>query len=280
MSAQVLWLVLFAALLHAVWNAAVQHGVRRRIPSAAVFIGAGIVCAFAAPWVALPGAQSWPFIVASALTHASYSVFLGYAYRTGDFSHSYPLMRGTPPLITAAAVALVAGETVTTAQFLAMVVLCAGIVSLVFEGRLRKAAFMASIGWAMLVAASIALYTTIDGIGVRVSGDALSYIVWLGLLEGLALSVQVLAMQGRETFFSILRNWQLTLMVGFLSIAGYGIVVWAMVRAPIALVAAARETSVIFAVLIGVVAFKERLTRVRIASIALVAVGLVAMRLA
>jgi drug/metabolite transporter (DMT)-like permease len=130
------------------------------------------------------------------------------------------------------------------------------------------------------VAVTIAVYTTLDGLGVRRSGSPLGYVVWLCLLEGLALSVLVLATQGVPMLVTVVRTWKLTLVGGSATLASYGLVMWAMTQAPIALVSAARETSVIFAVLLGVVAFKERLTRTRLLSVALVVAGLVTMRLA
>jgi drug/metabolite transporter (DMT)-like permease len=279
-SAEVLWVVLLAALLHALWNAAVKHSVKGRLPSAAIFIGAGIVCVFLVPWVPVPAAGSWPFLLGSVVTHGFYSVMLGRAYRFGDFSHSYPVMRGVPPLLTVLLVGLFTEEILSGRQQLAMLVLCLGILSLVFESGFRQSARMASVGWALLVAVSIAIYTTLDGLGVRLSGSAAGYVVWLTLLEGVVLAVLVLVTQGAPMLVAVVRSWRLTLVGGCTSLLGYGLVLWAMTHAPIALVSAVRESSVIFAALIGVVAFKERLTPTRVIAIALVLAGIVAMRLA
>ena len=280
MSAEVLWVVLVAALLHALWNAAVKHSVQSRLPSAAIFIGAGMVCIVLVPWVPVPHGPSWPFLLGSVATHFFYSVMLGRAYRVGDFSHTYPVMRGLPPLLTVPLVALFIDESLSARQLAAMLVLCAGILSLVFESGFRRTSRMASVGWAVLVAITIAIYTTLDGLGVRRSGSPLGYVIWLCLLEGLTLAPLVVATQGVSMLVTVVRNWKLTLVGGSATLAGYGLVMWAMTQAPIALVSAARETSVIFAVLLGVVAFKERLTRTRLLSVALVVVGLVTMRLA
>jgi drug/metabolite transporter (DMT)-like permease len=280
LSAQVLWVVLVAALLHALWNAAVKHSVQSRLPSAAIFIGAGMVCIVLVPWVPVPHGPSWPFLLGSVATHFFYSVMLGRAYRVGDFSHTYPVMRGLPPLLTVPLVALFIDESLSARQLAAMLVLCLGILSLVFESGFRRTSRMASVGWAVLVAITIAIYTTLDGLGVRRSGSPLGYVVWLCLLEGLTLAPLVVATQGVPMLVTVVRNWKLTLVGGSATLAGYGLVMWAMTQAPIALVSAARETSVIFAVLLGVLAFKERLTRTRLLSIALVMVGLVTMRLA
>ena len=279
MSAEVLWLVLFAALLHALWNAAVKHSVNKQLPPTSIFIGAGIVAAFIVPWAPVPAAAGWPYLLGSVAAHGVYSTMLGRAYRAGDFSLSYPIMRGVPPLLTVGLVALATGEMLPAGQQLAMLVLCFGILSLVFESGRRGGVRKASVGWALAVAVSIAVYTTLDGLGARLGGDALGYVAWLCFLEGILLAGLVLAQQGPATLVAIGRNWRLTVVGGATTLLAYGLVIWAMMRAPIALVAAARETSVIFAALLGVVAFKERLTPARIVAIGLVLAGLVAMRI-
>lgn len=222
MSAEVLWLVLFAALLHALWNAAVKRSVKRQLPSAAIFIGAGIVCVPLVPWVALPAAASWPFLLGSVATHAVYSIMLGRAYRNADFSHAYPVMRGVPPLLTVVLVGLFTDETITAGQQAAMVILCLGILSLVFESGFRRTSRKASVGWALLVAVAIAIYTTLDGLGVRLAGTAAGYVVWLCLLEGIVLSVQVLATQGAAMWMAVVRSWPLTLVGGATTLLGTG----------------------------------------------------------
>ncbi len=273
-------MVLFAALLHALWNAAVKHSVKQRLPSAAVFIGAGIVSGILAPWVPLPAADSWPFLLGSVFVHFFYSIMLGRAYRLGDFSHTYPVMRGVPPLLTVLLVGLFTDEVMTGKQQIAMLVVCLGILSLVFESGFRRAARMGSVGWALLVAVAIAIYTTLDGVGVRLSGSSVGYVVWICLLEGIVLAAYVAVSQGPGMLLTVLQSWRVTMVAGTATLVGYGLVVWAMTHAPIALVSAVRETSVIFAVLIGVVVFKERLTLARGSAIALVVAGIVVLRLA
>jgi drug/metabolite transporter (DMT)-like permease len=257
-----------------------RSAVQRQFPSLGVFIGCAIISAFVVPWLPMPARESWPYLAGSLVTHVVYCFALARAYRTGDFSRSYPLMRGLPPLFTGLLVAAFAGESMTTPQLGAMLVLCVGILSLVFEPGTGFPPRKLALGWSLLVAAMIAVYTAMDGIGVRLSGNAASYAAWLMLLEGSSLAVLLAATQGRAPIVAILRSWKLTLIGGLSSAIGYALVIWAMTRAPIALVAAARETSVVFAALIGVVAFKERLTAARIASILLVVAGLVGMRLA
>jgi drug/metabolite transporter (DMT)-like permease len=277
-SGHVLGVVLFAALLHASWNAAVKASVKESLPSTAIFIGAGIVAAFAVPFLPIPARASWPFLLGSVAVHCVYSVMLGRAYRLGDFSHAYPLMRGLPPLLTAVLMTVFSDERATPLQQAGMLALCGGILSLALEAGLGSPKLKHAAGWAVLVAVSIGVYTTLDGFGGRLSGSAFGYVAWTCLLEAVCLGSWLVARQGPATLLLVLRRWPITLVGGATTLAAYALVVWAMTQAPVALVAALRETSVVFAALLGVVVFKERLGPARILAIALVLAGIFLMR--
>jgi drug/metabolite transporter (DMT)-like permease len=273
----VLAAVLFAALLHALWNAAVKASVKQSLPSAAIFIGAGIVAAFTLPFLPIPAGPSWPFLLGSVAVHIGYSLMLGRAYRSGDFSHAYPIMRGLPPLMTAGAMMLLTGERGTALQQAGMLVLCAGILSLALEGG-RGPRRGAATGWALAVAVTIAVYTVLDGFGGRLSGHPAAYVAWTCFLEAICLGAWLRASQGAGALAMVLRSWRITLVGGATTLAGYAIVVWAMTQAPVALVSALRESSVAFAALLGVLVFKERLGFGRVVAIALVLAGILLMR--
>jgi drug/metabolite transporter (DMT)-like permease len=277
-STTVLAVVLFAALLHALWNAAVKASVKAAVPAVAVFIGAGIVAAFLVPFMPVPLGPSWPFLLGSVAVHVVYSLLLGRAYRQGDFSHAYPLMRGLPPLITAGLMLALSDERASGIQQVGMLTLCLGVLSLALEG-LGSPRSKAAAGWAVLVAMCIAIYTTLDGFGGRRSGDAAAYVAWTCMLEAVVLTALLVARQGTAALAVVLRNWPITLVGGATTLAAYAMVVWAMTQAPVALVAALRETSVVFAALLGVVVFKERLGPARIAAIVLVLAGIFLMRM-
>lgn len=276
MSAPVLAIVLLAALLHALWNAAVKASVKAAVPSAAVFIGAGIVAAFVLPFLPLPAGPSWPFLLGSVAVHCVYSLLLGRAYREGDFSHAYPLMRGLPPLMTAGLMMLLSDERASPLQQVGMLTLCLGVLSLALEG--FGAPRRAAARWAVTVAVSIAIYTTLDGFGGRLSGHAPAYVAWSCMLEGACLAALLGARDGPGALVAVMRSWRITLVGGATTLVAYALVVWAMTQAPVALVAALRETSVVFAALLGVAVFKERLGPVRVAAIALVLAGIILMR--
>lgn len=270
-------MVLFAALLHALWNAAVKASVKRSLPSAAIFIGAGIVAAFALPFLPVPAGPSWPFLLGSVAVHVVYSLMLGRAYRAGDFSHAYPIMRGLPPLMTAIAMWVLSDERISAPQQVGMLVLCAGILSLTLEGLAARRSRAAS-GWALAVAVAIATYTTLDGFGGRLSGHAPAYVAWTCFLEAICLSAWLGARQGPGMLVVVLRNWPITLIGGATTLVGYAIVVWAMTQAPVALVSAVRETSVVIAAVLGVVIFKEHMGPARVVAIALVLGGIFLVR--
>ena len=274
-----LWLVLLAALLHAAWNAGVKHGVGRQLPSAAIFIGAGMVSLPFVFWLPTPETASYPLLAGSVAIHFFYATLLGRVYRAGDFSRNYSLMRGIPPLLTLVLVGLFVGESLTLPQLAGTLVLCLGVLSLAFESGGAAAAGKSTLGWTLLVAIVIAMYTTVDGLGARAAGNAFSFVLWLSAFEALLLAAHVLATQGLSTLRTIMGDWRLTLLGGATTLASYALVLWAMTQAPIALVAAVRESSVIFGMIIGFVVFKERMTAVRVAAVAMVLSGIAIIRL-
>ena len=279
MSGFVLAVVLFAALLHALWNAAVKASLKERVPSAAIFIGAGAFSAALVPFLPPPARESWPFLAGSVAVHVVYSITLGRAYRMGDFSHAYPIMRGLPPLLTALLMFAASDERLSPGQLAGMAALCAGILSLAFDARSGRRS-RAALGWAVVVAMCIGVYTTLDGFGGRLSASPWSYVAWTCMLEAVALAAIVSLRHGPATLGVIARSWKITLVGGATTTVAYMLVVWAMTQAPIALVSALRETSVIFAVLLGVVVFKERLGPARAVAIAFVVLGIFLTRLA
>ncbi|MGH8851890.1 MAG: EamA family transporter [Casimicrobiaceae bacterium] len=275
--------VLAAGLLHAGWNALLKSssGGDVLLDTAAVVAGSGL-CAFALlPFVPRPYPAAWPFIAASATIHFGYYLTLVQAYRAGDLSFAYPLMRGTAPLLVAVLGTVFLRE-LPSAQIMAGILLISlGILSIAFVQRRSGAPRHppAAALWAFGNAAIIAAYTLVDGAGARASGNALGYVCWLIFLEGIPFVAWVL-MRRRATALAYLRRgWRTGLGGGACSLAAYGIVLWAMTRAPIAAVAALRETSVLFAALIGSLWLKEGFGWRRIAGAASVVAGIAALKL-
>jgi drug/metabolite transporter (DMT)-like permease len=268
-------LVLLAAFCHAGWNAAMKIGADRLVVLGAIN-GVGAVVALALlPLVALPTPQAWPWLIASVAIHTLYYACLIAQYRVGDLSHVYPLARGLSPLLVAAGAAGVAGEALSLVALCGIALASAGIVSLAFEGGPPWRRDARPVLYACTTAVVIACYTVVDGMGVRAADGALSYVVWLFFLDGLPLAAFAAVRRGRELSRILVLEWRKSLLGGSLMIVAYGLVIWAMSLGPMAQVSALRETSVIFATLLGVVMLRERFGMRRIVAAILVVTGLV-----
>ncbi len=279
MTTLVFLVVLTAAVMHASWNALVKHG-GDPVFRLAVATLTGSVCALPfLPFVAIPAAGAWPWLLGSTVTHVGYYVTLAYGYRTGDLGVVYPVARGIAPPLVALAAFAVAGETLDAASLVAMALICTGILALVILGRGWRERPMAVVS-ALACGATIAAYTICDGQGVRASGDALGYIVWLHLIDGSLFGIVVLWLRRRRLVADIRRGLAPAALGGVLSMVAYGMVIWAMATTPMGLVSALRETSVVLAAAIGTFLMDEPFGSRRIASALLVALGVVALRLA
>lgn len=271
--------VLGAGLLHAGWNALLKaaRGGDPMLDTASVVAGSMACALLVLPWVGLPDPRAWKFVAVSAAIHFAYYVTLAHAYRTGDLSFAYPLMRGTAPLLVALLGIVFLHELPTVQVAAGIVLICAGIVSIAFVRRQRHPPGAA--GWAFANAAIIAAYTLVDGSGARASGNAIAYVAWLSFLEGVPFLAWIAWQRGRPAIAYLRRGWRRGLLGGACSLAAYGIVLFAMTRAPVAAVAALRETSVIFAALIGALWLKEGFGAMRLAGAASVVAGVAALKL-
>ena len=272
--------VLGAGLLHAGWNALLKRaqGGDPMLDTAAVVIGSAVWSVIALPFAGLPDPAAWKFMAVSSLVHFAYYVTLSNAYRTGDLSFAYPVMRGSAPLLTALLGIVFLRELPPLHVAVGIVLICAGIVSIAFVRREKHPP--EALRWALANAAIIATYTLIDGAGVRASGNSLAYVSWLLALEGLPYLAWLFWSRGGGTVTRyVARSGRLAVVGGFGSLAAYAIVLWAMTQAPVAAVAALRETSVLFAALIGAVWLKEGFGMMRLVGAASVVAGIAALKL-
>ena len=263
-------LVLFAALLHASWNAVLKGGRDGLWGMTVMGIATSLACAAIVPFLPAPARASWPHIAGSALLHVGYNAFLVRAYRSGDFGSAYPIARGSSPLLVTLGAALVAQEVPTLTGMAGIILVSIGIISLGFRGRrLPETGILYALGTGCFIAA----YSVTDGIGGRLSGNAVSYTLWMCLLWG-ATALPIYMLRRRDT--AIWRGAKATGMAalgGVVSLLAYGIVIFAMTLAPMGSVSALRETSVLFAVLLGRIIFGEKLTARRIVSVLVIAAG-------
>jgi len=274
LSAGITLAVLGAALLHATWNAMVKSSRDKLLDTALVCIGGSAVTIPFLFFVPAPPERTWPYLAASLVIHVGYFFAIVGAYRAGDLSHGYPIMRGIAPLLVAFAAFAVFGESVTPGQWAGIFLICGGVLSLGLVGRVSRAA----IGWAVANGVIIALYTLVDAAGARLSGDPVAYVLWMFVLDCVPFGLIVLVMRGRELIGYVRSNLLRGTAGGVCSSGAYGIVIWAMTLAPVAAVAALRETSVVFGALIGAWLLKEGHVRARVAGAVAVAAGIAAMR--
>ena len=280
MTATITFAVLVAALCHASWNAIIRMRGDKMI-SMTLLIGAcGLLAAPGLFFVPVLPEAAWPFVIASTVIHTGYNTFLALSYAHGELSKVYPLVRGSAPLLTLAISVLVLDEAVDASGMVGIVVLGIGIMTLALDRGWRV--LVESRRGLFYVAATslcITAYTLADGLGARAAGNPHHYVIWLFVLEAVPFVAFMLLIRGREIFAAGRANWTAGLLGGALSLVAYWIVIWAFTVAPIPIVAALRETSILFAALIGMIVLGEKLTPIRIASIAMVLCGLALMRL-
>ena len=246
---------------------------------AIVVAGSSLVVVPLLPFVPLPATVSWPYIGASVVIHIGYYAALVGTYRAGDLSHGYPLMRGVAPLLVAGFGAAMLGELPGAWMFLGIVLISGGVICIAFVGGASFLHNRRATAWALTNAALIAGYTLVDGAGVRLAGSTASYCTWMFFLDGFPYVLIIAWLRRGKLLPYARRYWYRGLAGGALSVAAYAIALWAMTRAPIAAVAALRETSVIFAAILGSLVLKEPFGRARLAGAVAVVAGVISLRL-
>ena len=272
MSETAVALVLCAAVLHATWNAIVKGTRARALVLAAVAATNGSVGLVLILWFEPPLAASWPFIVASSVIHYGYYYFLALAYKWGDLSRVYPISRGLAPVLVSLGALVFAGERLAAAGWLGVATISAGICLLAFFSRGPVLPDPRSTAAAVATGIIIAAYSVVDGIGVRLSGNPLGYIGWLFFSEFLVTFFVLLRLKPRLTP-DVRATLRIGYLGGFCAAAAYGLVIYANTLAPLGVVSALRESSVIIAALFGVVIFREGPWASRIAAASMVAAG-------
>jgi drug/metabolite transporter (DMT)-like permease len=298
-SAGVLGIVLIGALLHAAWNLLIKSRPNTRVATAGLYIAAGAIALAILPWIGLPSRASWPYLAASTVAELIYGVLLALVYEVGDLSHAYPLMRGTAPLLVALGSGALVGESLSRSMWIGVAIVSGGILSLWFEARSQRRSARAT-RLALLNACAIATYTMIDGLGVRVSGRPASYSLALFVLIAGPWAAWALLRSGAErgegagrggrdgrggagfgvggggrarAHAQLRAQWAWSLVGGAGMLGSYGLALWAMTRAPVAAVAAARESSIVFSAVLGALVLHERVTPVRALAALIITVG-------
>lgn len=279
MSTDVLLIVLLAAFLHASWNAVVKSSPDKFLDIVFVSAGAAAICIAIVPFLPLPATDSWPYIAASAAIHVLYFVLIGAAYRSGDMSHAYPLMRGAPPLIVALASGPLIGERLAFGEWSGILLICAGILGLLLANP-ANANSTRTTRLALLNAATVASYTLVDGTGVRLSGQPAAYTMWMFMLTAVPILAWAFAHRKVDALAHLRARWPRLLTGGACTLVAYTLVLWAMTKAPIAMVAALRETAILFGTAISVFVLNERHGYSRPIAAAVILLGVVTLKLA
>lgn len=268
--------VLFAALLHASWNAIVKGGGNKVLSAVLVAAFSSVLAMVLLPFLSQPARESWPFIAASTCCQVVYYMMVARTYHVADMSQAYPLMRGTAPLIVALISAFFVAEKLVPLEWAGIAVICFGILTMALNSRGNAQGAVL----ALMNACVIATYTLIDGMGVRLSGAPAAYTLWVFLLTGIPLTLWAVLAYKAVFFDYLKRNWLGGLVGGIGTSASYGLALWAMTIAPVAVVAALRETSILFGALISYFVLHEKVGRARIAAACVIAAGVMVLKAA
>jgi drug/metabolite transporter (DMT)-like permease len=270
--------VLAAAAMHAAWNATIKVRLDRFASISLMTVGMGVVALPALPLVALPGVVGWLLIAASVALHIGYRLFLVKAYATGDLAQTYPLARGAAPLLTTLGGIVLIREIPGGLAILGILLLSAGTLLMSMRGGNGLTVERRAIGFAFITSLFVAAYTLTDGMGARSADGAASYAAWLFVADAIVTGSVMVFIRGSGIVSTMLPEWRIGLITGALAAGAYWIAVWAMTQAPIASVAALRETSILFAMGISVFSLGETVTRWRIAAALLIVCGIIALK--
>jgi drug/metabolite transporter (DMT)-like permease len=280
LSPTIFFVVLAAAALHAGWNALVKIRLDPFLAMTLICTSSAVIALPSLAVTGLPHAAAWPWIILSVAIHLGYYLFLAEAYRRADMSQVYPVARGAAPLLTALLSIALVHDPVTWGNLAGIALLGIGVLLISLKGQRHLAPPSGiAIVCAVMTAATISAYTVVDGIGARIAGDANAYAAALFSVDAYPMLALCLWRKGLAGLKPALGFLFPGIVGGAMSLAAYWIVIWAMSVAPIALVAATRETSVLFAGLIAVVVLKEPVTPVRVMSAIVIVAGLAVMRL-
>ncbi|CAM5180359.1 hypothetical protein CDEF62S_00271 [Castellaniella defragrans] len=270
--------VLAAALFHALWNALIKGSPNKLLSAIGITGAATLLAAASLPWMTPPARASWPCLLASLVLQVIYMRLVARIYRDSDMSVSYPVMRGTAPLLVALASTLFLQDTPAPAAMVGVATICAGILCLGWPS--ASPGKRSNLGLAFLNALVIASYTLVDGTGARLSQAPAAYTMWIFLLQGTVMVALALPRQRRALAAHLRHHWKAAVVGGFGTVVSYGVALWAMTLAPIAVIAALRETSILFGVLISGVFLHERLTAARWLGACVLVLGISVLRLA
>ncbi|NUL36389.1 DMT family transporter [Kosakonia sacchari] len=265
-------LTLFAALLHASWNTLLRGGTDRLWSMTIMCATIALTCIVVAPFLPLPAYASWKYALLSALLHVGYNLCLVRSYQSGDLGQTYPIARGSSPLMVTSAAALFAGEKMALNALAGIALISGGILLLALQ---RRRLALPGLKYSLATGAFIAAYSVVDGIGVRIAGNAIAYTVWMSALWGALMPALYIGLRDAKSLLRWRPGVVRAATGGLVSLLAYGIIIYAMATAPMGAVSALRETSVLFAALLGYLFLGETLTLRKVLACAVIATGTV-----
>ncbi|MFT4960733.1 MAG: drug/metabolite transporter (DMT)-like permease [Paracoccaceae bacterium] len=278
MTTQIFLVVIAAAILHAVWNASIKDSGDKFVNMAAVILGQAPLAALTLLFVPIPVFDSLPYLLVGIALHIGYQFFLPLSYKYGDLTLVYPIARGVAPLIVAGISVLFLGVELNTVEIIGVLTIGTGIMSLALVRKSDGQRNGKAVGLALITGCFIASYSLVDGTGARIAGTAIGFYGLLALGSTLGYSV-ILSVWKPGTLRLAWRSRKLKgLLGGSASFIAFSLVIWAFTQAPIALVTALRETSIIFALLIGVFVLKEKLDLMKVVSTMITVGGAIIMK--
>jgi len=265
-------LTLFAALLHASWNTLLRGGTDRLWSMTIMCATIALTCVVVAPFLPLPAYASWKYALLSAVLHVGYNLCLVRSYQSGDLGQTYPIARGSSPLMVTSAAALFAGEKMALNALAGIALISGGILLLALQ---RRRLALPGLKYSLATGAFIAAYSVVDGIGVRIAGDAIAYTVWMSALWGALMPALYIGLRDAKSLLRWRPGVVRAATGGLISLLAYGIIIFAMATSPMGAVSALRETSVLFAALLGYLFLGETLTLRKVLACTVIATGTV-----
>lgn len=278
MTTSIFIVVLLAAVLHAAWNAVIKIPGDALVRLTIVNFTGGIIAMCLIPIAGLPDIEAWPYIGASLLIHTLYHIALLAGYRTGDLSFVYPIARGVAPVLIATGGYYFVGEQLSQTAIIGLLIASIGIISIGLIGQHPKHVIKPFF-YALLTGLCIASYSLVDGLGGRLSNNVFAYITWLFFLDAIPITAATLWLRQGQLTTTLKSSWKTGLLGGCFAFSAYGLVIWAMSNTPMSEVSAVRETSVVFATLIGVYFLGETMRWSRVVASLMVAGGVMLMQL-
>ena len=270
--------VMVAALLHAAWNALLKNNVDKQAGMLLLTLGQAFIGLCLIPFFPIPMGQVWLWLLASGVVHSFYQLFLGFAYERGDLSRVYPIARGGAPVIVLVASLFFGIDSLGLFDLIGILVVGLGILLLglgVFSLDEDRKLIPLALGSAFATAG----YSIVDGMGARLMGDAFAYVSWTLVFSAIFYVPAIFFIRGRSVFPQNRKQISLGFSVGGTSFIAYAIVVWAMTQAPIALVTALRESSILFAMLLGYFYFHDRMTPAKVLAGVAIVIGILLTRI-